>query len=416
MNIESQFLVSCLTSADRVNLFLSCERKDFTLGEIQRCYDIISDYSSQCQPIDLPTLYTEYCTRHGSGKQIDYLMTEPLTVFPENLKKQIKKERLHRDVNTAARQVIEDVKAGRLEVESLALQMEKLLERIDVDESKEAHNSQLSIDQFIEPGKQLKKIATGYSEIDSRIGGLYEGQLVIIAARPGVGKSLMSQNIIMLNKAKTLFFSLEMKRHELYSRMLSFETGINSRAIEDQTTTPDQRERLKEAHEKLKKDLDVTFCDKYGSFNEIFTRIKTACEKDKPELIVIDYLQLISGASGDNTTERLATMTRALKMLAHKYEVPIILISQLSRNSSFEKREPELSDLRGSGAIEQDADVVLMLWREDESQTSKDKDTRLKIAKGRKGGSGGVINLRLLGDWCKLIEGQTSYVKKFGNI
>ena len=246
----------------------------------------------------------------------------------------------------------------------------------------------------------LPGLASGFYDLDSLTQGFQKSDLIIVAGRPSMGKTAFSINVILniLKKYKrpVLFFSLEMSKEQLVYRILANETEINAT-------------RLKVGHlyendcfhinriVKLLSSLPLFIYDTPNlSIPEIRTEIqKVLFEQENIGLIIIDYLQLMQGSKiqSDNRVQELSQITRALKSIAREFKTPVITLSQLSRNveSRFNKR-PILSDLRESGSIEQDADLVLMLYRDNyyNSTVSEIDLAELIIAKHRNGPIGTV--------------------------
>ncbi|WP_022819962.1 replicative DNA helicase [Fusobacterium russii] len=259
-------------------------------------------------------------------------------------------------------------------------------------------------------------LSTGFVDLDYMTSGLNNSDLIIIAARPAMGKTAFSLNLL-LNVAKienksVLFFSLEMSSSQLYQRLLAIEAGVPLRNIRNGYLNEDEWQNIGIATGRLSNtkifigDLpNVTVLE----IRSLARKLKSRGELD---LIVIDYLQLIKGTGrgGDNRQQEISDISRALKGLARELDIPIIALSQLSRavESRMDKR-PMLSDLRESGAIEQDADIVAFLYREEYyiPETENKGITELIIGKQRNG-STGTVKLNFLEAFTKF----TSYTDK----
>ena len=249
-------------------------------------------------------------------------------------------------------------------------------------------------------------IATGFLDLDYKTAGMQPSDLILIAARPSMGKTAFVLNIaqhVAFHESKSVaIFSLEMSKEQLVNRLLSLESKVNSQAIRTGNMKADEWERLIESADVIGRS-GLLIDDTPGiSIGEL----RSKCRKFKLEydlqMIIIDYLQLMTG-SGKNESrqQEISDISRSLKALARELHVPVIALSQLSR--AVEQRpdhRPMLSDLRESGAIEQDADVVMFIYRDD----YYNKDTELKnvaeiiIAKQRNGAIG-TINLAWLPDY-----------------
>ncbi len=250
-------------------------------------------------------------------------------------------------------------------------------------------------------------IATGFLDLDYKTAGMQPSDLILIAARPSMGKTAfvlnIAQHVAFHDNKSVAIFSLEMSKEQLVNRLLSLESKVNSQAIRTGNMKDDEWERLIESADVIGRS-GLLIDDTPGiSIGEL----RSKCRKFKLEydvqMIIIDYLQLMTGSGKNNESrqQEISDISRSLKALARELHVPVIALSQLSR--AVEQRpdhRPMLSDLRESGAIEQDADVVMFIYRDD----YYNKDTEMKnvaeiiIAKQRNGAIG-TINLAWLPDY-----------------
>ena len=249
-------------------------------------------------------------------------------------------------------------------------------------------------------------IATGFLDLDYKTAGMQPSDLILVAARPSMGKTAfvlnIAQHVAIKEQKAVAIFSIEMSKEQLVNRLLSLESKVNSQAIRTGNMKDDEWERLIESADSIgKSKLLIDDTPGIG-----ISELRSKCRKFKLEynleMVIIDYLQLMTG-SGKNESrqQEISDISRSLKALARELHVPVIALSQLSR--AVEQRpdhRPMLSDLRESGAIEQDADVVMFIYRDD----YYNKDTELKnvaeiiIAKQRNGAIG-TINLAWLPDY-----------------
>ncbi len=241
-------------------------------------------------------------------------------------------------------------------------------------------------------------IPTGISSLDKVIGGLYKSDLIVLGARPGMGKTAFALNItrnVAVNSGKTVcFFSLEMSRDQLAQRMLSSEAGIPSEKLRNGELEGDEWTRLALAGENLSK-ANIYF-DETSNITVPEMKAKLRRMK-KVDLVVVDYLGLMKSARNiENRVQEVSEITRNLKIMAKDLKVPVIACAQLSRGTETKGKshKPALSDLRDSGSIEQDADIVLFLYREtyydnektdDEDRADPNKSECI-VAKNRHGG------------------------------
>ena len=243
-------------------------------------------------------------------------------------------------------------------------------------------------------GEAAGGISTGLSGLDYSIGGFREGNLIILGARPAIGKTSLCLNFIshaVLEEAKNvLFISLEMSETEIMMRLLSMDSKINSRRLGSRDMTDGDIDKLFRSYEKwMNAQGDLAVADKgISTIGEIRGTAAQVHSKQPLDMVVIDYLQLIGGDEESRERE-VANATRQLKLLAKDLGVPVIAASQLSRQAEARpNKRPQLSDLRESGAIEQDADIVMLLHRQESKDDGWDGKVKVIIAKQRNGPTG----------------------------
>jgi replicative DNA helicase len=233
-------------------------------------------------------------------------------------------------------------------------------------------------------------VPTGLKTLDAKTGGLQPSDLILVAGRPGLGKTSLALCFIehaALRAGKTCaIFSLEMSELQLVQRLISMTAEIDGNRIRrgrlslpELQAISDASGRLQQAQIYVEESSRLTVTDILAKSRRL------QAERGKLDVIVIDYLQLIEGiGDDDNRVQEVAKISRALKSIARELEVPVVAISQLSRQIETRGTEPMLSDLRESGALEADADLVMFLWQKDQ-QDRKDGVVRLKLAKHRNG-------------------------------
>lgn len=272
-----------------------------------------------------------------------------------------------------------------------------------------------SIDALYEQGREVTGLATHYIEFDRMTSGLQESELTIIAARPSMGKTAwainIAENAAVRGGKVVAVFSLEMSKASLLRRMLASQALVNSKAIQTGMLMREDRAKLIAGLERLME--SKMFIDDTPGITLAEMRAKARRLKQQHgqlDLIVIDYLQLMTGSSGsqkgfENRTQEVSAISRGLKSLAKEMKVPVVALSQLSRASEQRggDKKPLLSDLRESGSIEQDADVVCFIHREEyydrENEDLKGK-AEIIIAKQRNGPTGS-IHLAYLSDYTR---------------
>jgi len=250
--------------------------------------------------------------------------------------------------------------------------------------------------------REVTGLYTGFTKLDQATSGLQPQELVIIAARPGMGKSALvmnlATNVASLNKerqASVAIFSLEMSNEQLIQRMLASYSGINSHRIRNGNLTAKDWSELNFAEDRLSR-LNLHFDDSATSnITDIRAKCRSLSIKNKLDLIVIDYLQLVTDGGGARQ-EEVSRISRKLKQMAREFNVPVIALSQLNRQVDTrdkESKKPVLSDLRESGSIEQDADIVLFIYRDDyyqRDERSEESIAELMIAKNRHGSTNSI--------------------------
>ena len=229
-----------------------------------------------------------------------------------------------------------------------------------------------------EDSEQYKGYTTGFTDLDKVITGLNRSDLVIIGARPAMGKTSlalnMARNTALLGKKKVLFFSLEMTKQQLAERVLSTEARVQSTKMRTGEITGEEWERLATATAILRK-CDLYFDDTSNmTVPEMKSRIRRLRDVDA---VFVDYLQLMkSGVRSDNRVQEVSEITRSLKLMAKDLNIPVVVLAQLARSTEGrgKSHRPQLADLRESGSIEQDADIVIMLYREEYYDSEKEHD------------------------------------------
>ena len=406
----------CVTTA-----FESLEESDFYIEANKKIYAAMASLFNRNVPVDLVTVSDELSSMSaleavGGIQYLSYLAsTLPTTANIEqhieiilgnsarrkysNIGQQLKDKSLDLGVSPAE---IADF-AGKLIFDATDSKARDIRHIRDV--LIDTHENLTSI--YNSKGK-LTGVPTGFSSLDSYLNGLQKSDLIILAARPSVGKTSFALNIAanaaIKGNVPVAIFSLEMSGTQLVSRIMSSEMLIDSGHLRSGELEDDDWEKIAVALNTLGK------APIYISENPSVkvADIRATCRRLKSEkglgLIVIDYLQLMQGNRSESRQNEVSDMSRSLKLLAKELNVPILTLSQLSRASEQRKddNQPKLSDLRESGAIEQDADIVLFLYR-DASTEEEVKQIKLSIAKHR-AGSLGTIDLVWKGEYTRFFD------------
>ena len=237
---------------------------------------------------------------------------------------------------------------------------------------------------------QTTGIFTGFKTLDAKTGGLQQSDLIIVAGRPGLGKTSLALNFVehaAITLGKTCaVFSLEMSEMQLVQRLISMTAEIDGNRMRRGRLSIDELGAISDASSRLQQSAIYVEESSRLTVTDILAKSRRLqAEHGGLDLVVIDYLQLIEGVGDDeNRVQEVAKITRSLKAIARELQVPLVALSQLSRQIETRGTEPMLSDLRESGSIEQDADLVMFLWQKDQ-QDRKDGVVRLKLAKHRNG-------------------------------
>ena len=244
------------------------------------------------------------------------------------------------------------------------------------------------LDELHKKGSGLRGLPTGFKDLDAALAGMQDSNLLILAARPGIGKTAfalgVAQYVGVKEKLPVGIFSLEMSKEELMDRLLVAQADIDAWKLKTGRLDPDDFTRLSEAMGELA-EAPIYIDDTPGaSILEMRTKARRLMAERGLKLIIVDYLQLIQATkSHENRVQEVSEISMGLKNLARELKLPILCCSQLSRLVEQRgKKRPQLSDLRESGSIEQDADVVMFLWRENEEVI---EEVELEIAKHRNG-------------------------------
>ena len=383
-----------------------------------KIFSVLRELGQKGTPIDITTLTTELKKKEILKEVggVEYL-TELFTIVPTaaNIESYIKivedNAMLRRlievseEITTSAYNQENDVAATLDEAERKILSVVKdrrATEFRDITEVLQSTKNNLV--ELSTQKTDVTGVPTGWPKIDKITTGLHEGELVIIAARPAVGKSAWALNLAtnaarFANKTVAIF-NLEMSGESLASRMIASVKNIPGYKLTTGNLQGDDWDRLNEALAELSR-TNILIDDTAGiTIGEIRSKCRRLANSEKGlDLVIIDYLQLISSAGnyGANRQQEVSDISRALKLMALELKVPVVALAQLSRASEQRKENPRpiLSDLRESGAIEQDADIVAFLYREDYhkqmlEKTDEASDVEFIIAKHRNGATGTV--------------------------
>ena len=385
--------------------------EDFYLEKHQSIYNIMNAMYDNRESIDTVSLSTKLkdFSIYDKVGGIEYLMQlANSTISATNTKEYIniiRNKSLARKVIKVGEEISKDAFDSSVSVDEMLDNVEKKV--INVTRSKtdadfrfggELFDTTLNMVQTIQDkGSKITGVKTNYNDLDSRTAGFQKGDLIILAARPSMGKTALALNFAInsanSNHGSIAIFSLEMPAEQIAMRILAAKARVGIQKIRTGDLGNEDWSRLNEASQELKRQ-NFYIDDTPGiRVPDMYAKCRKLARDNNLYMVIVDYIQLVQ-TSGKNESrqQEVSEISRRLKAMARELKVPVIALSQLSRNvEQREKKRPMLSDLRESGAIEQDADLVMFLYREDyykngeERNNSEREDVELIIAKHRNG-------------------------------
>ena len=399
-----------------------CTADDFYIDRNRELYNAIIELYNLAKPIDIVTI-KEQLTLRGSFEAVGGLnfVMENMNFVPttRNVKHYasiVAEKSGLRKMISFSENIIENCYRGEQELDTIIGSAEQSIMDIAQEGMKKGpiHIKSIlaeSVDNLAilsEKREDVTGISTGFIDIDKKTAGLHGSELVLIAARPGMGKTSfalnIAQNAAIDSHATVAIFNLEMSGIQLVNRMLASEAMINSENLKKGNIKDEEWEKIGEAVDVLSRANIYIDDTSTITVSEIAARCRKLKMEKGLDLVVIDYIQLMSSSrKGVSREQEIADISRNLKILSKDLKIPIIALSQLSR--AVEKRdvkEPVLSDLRESGSIEQDADMVMFLYREGYYNEASEEPNKTKciFAKHRNGETG-YEHLTWLGEFTK---------------
>ena len=351
--VEKAVLSNALTENESLFQLLNYDEDIFTTINNKKIFRAIQDLVNSNSIISVNTVMAVCDVKQEYF--IELVTYQAYKFEQEQLLKDLSKLAYERQILKAAKDLFLSVKHGEKDFDKFLDEVSNLPERQEIIKSIDiAELNNINIDELCSQDNYLK---TGFESLDNAIIGIFNTHLIVVAAPPGEGKTTVSLNIAS-NIHNGLFISYEMAKQEIYIKLLARYSGIDSMKIERLKLTDAERKKINDAKEIIK-GLKLSVIDEPLGFNQLISRMRKEVKLKKINVIVIDYLQLIFSASGTNQNERIENMTRILKLFAMQERVPIILISQLTKDSYKEDKDPTMSDLRGSGAIAQNANTII---------------------------------------------------------
>ena len=428
-------------------------RDDFYMESHKLVFDSICSVLDTNKPVDIVTLTDEMSKTKTAKKKrvrgnvdvvslaedmeskttlekaggIEYLselsMSTPSAANYEHYLKIVKRDSTLRKLIRSAEEIIMDAKMSTDSNKSVSLAESKIYEISEQLETSSLINIKECVDEVIEIFNQIQKdknfnqgLKTGFTVYDKMTKGLHNGNLVIVAARPSVGKTTLVMNIVehvaIKSDAVCAVFALEMTKNELAERMIYSLSGVSSERQKEAKLDSKDWQKIWNA-KKLISQAEINVDDSsIVTVPDILSKCRRLKSiKGKLDLIVVDHIQLMTAVkSNDSRQAEITEISRGLKMIAKELDVPVIALSQLNRDGEKKGTKPVLSNLRESGAIEQDADVVMFIHRPDRTPEGaenpdavKKDETEIIIAKNRSGPIGS-FNLMFKGELSKFVN------------
>jgi replicative DNA helicase len=430
MEAEQSVLGSMLLDSESVSAASGALKgEDFYSKAHKEIYEAMLDIYERGEPVDLVTLVEELRQRgtlEGVGGVTyisDLSMAVPSTANVKYYIRIVEEKSVLRRLIVASNEIIRESYEAQEELDIILDGAEKRIFEISQRQIKDYFESikDILIDTYAKIEELSKNkgnitgVPTGFSEFDQKTSGLHPSDLILVAARPSMGKTSfvlnIAQHVALYEKVPVAIFSLEMAKEQLVQRMLSAEANVELQKIRTGDLTDDDWLKLVKAAGPLSQ-APIYIDDTAGiSAMEIRSKARRLKMERGMGLLIIDYLQLMSGrGKTENRQQEISEISRSLKALARELRVPVIALSQLSRAPEARtQHRPMLSDLRESGAIEQDADVVAFIYRDEyyNPDTEKKNIAEIIIAKQRNGPTG-TIELVWLGQYTKFANYERS--------
>jgi replicative DNA helicase len=390
------------------------EGEDFSLEKHRRIFQRMGELNNRGERIDRVTLANELL-RYNELESCDglsYLVSLddglPRIFNLDSYVRIVKDKSILRRIIFTSQHLMNRCLAGEEDPQQILAGAEESLLKLGDSQAKAGLTSPAQVIQeyqgglnaFLDPSKRIKGISTGYTKLDEMTGGLHGGEVIILAARPSMGKTALALNIAQhvatrLNETVAVF-SLEMSKESLLTRLLCASARVDSQRFRAGYLNQDERRKLQTAAAQLV-EAPLFIDDTAGaSLMEMHAGLRRLQQQRKLGLVVVDYLQLMSGRGRfENRNQEISTISRGMKLLAKELNVPMLVLSQLSRAPETRQGDhrPQLSDLRESGSIEQDADLVAFIFREEVYKRDRE-DLRgmaeLLVSKQRNGPIGKV--------------------------
>ncbi len=419
---EKSLLGAILLSDDVIAEVLTLLKpSDFYEKRHQVIFQAMSDLYDQHRPIDLRTLTAELKTRKelkeigGASYLVDLSNFVPVASHAKAYAEIVEKAATRRKLIRAGNNIAEKAYADDANVDDLVGDAERELFEVS---DKIVKSDYVAMDQLLADAMEriaelqknkgaLRGLKTGFADLDKKTAGFQKGDLIIIGARPAMGKTTFAQNlaynIANINKRGVLFFSMEMAANEIVDRMISDIADVDNWRMRTGNLTDEEFSRIGDALAEID-ELPIYIDDTSAmTMAEVRNKARRAAHDHDIGVVVLDYLQLMTGSNryAGNRVQELTEISRGLKVLARELEIPVVALAQLSRTvTGRDDPRPVLSDIRDSGSIEQDADLVMFLHRPDYYKKPEEEDTNITelLIRKHRHGAIGLIELYFDGE------------------
>lgn len=428
-NIEAEQAVLGAIFLSDAALITATEKlmpEDFYRAAHQRIYQVMVELAEKGEPVDLVTVTSDLQDRKwleeigGVAYLGDIANAVPTAANVEYYSRIVEEKSVLRRLIRVATDIAAEGYANEEEVDTILNEAEKTILEVSHRQNTSAF---ISIkDVLVETYDRIEMlqnqtgditgIATGFTELDKMTAGFQRNDLIIVAARPSVGKTAfalnIAQNVATKTEESVAIFSLEMGASQLVQRMLCAEGNIDAQRMRTGALNDEDWQKLTMAMGSLSK-AGIYIDDTPGvKVNDIRAKCRRLKQENGLGMIMIDYLQLIqgNGRSGENRQQEVSEISRTLKAIARELEVPVIALSQLSRGvEQRQDKRPMMSDIRESGSIEQDADIVAFLYRDDyyDKESENQNIIEIIIAKQRNGPVG-TVELAFVKEYNKFVN------------
>lgn len=398
INIERAVLSSVFFNPEELEDILGVlKAKDFYLPAHRAIFEAMVKLHEEDMPIDEDFVRNKVDKKYVDDTVLlEILSANPITntnAYVKEIKDGSVKRELASLATTIKKVAIEEEVSANEALDTIQSELYKISTNSATSELKDMQTVTKDTLDYIQKMKKLGNKyligqTTGFDSLDKRTTGFNEGDLVIIAARPAMGKTAIVLNMALKNIERNkgvIFFSLEMPAEQLMLRMLAAKTSIPLQNLRKGDMNDNEWSKLSSAFDDL--NTKKLFVDDGGSINinQLRARVRKIAQNEQNDvgLVIIDYLQLMQGVGNKDRHQEVSDISRGLKMLARELKIPVVALSQLNRGlESRPDKRPMLSDLRESGAIEQDADIILFVYRDDVYK-QRDEARKEKEAKDR---------------------------------